>query len=112
MDTAQQAVLTIDGLQILLDALRQRGYRVVGPTVRDQAIVYDDIASIDRPAAGWTDEQDGGHYRLKRRDDDALFGYAVGPHAWKRSCTRRCCACGARSMTGTGVRVSRRARTR
>ena len=29
-------------------------------------------------------EQDGGHYRLKRRDDDALFGYAVGPHAWKR----------------------------
>ena len=36
------------------------------------------------PAAGWTDEQDGGHYRLHRRDDDALFGYAVGPHSWKK----------------------------
>ena len=34
--------------------------------------------------AGWTDEQDGGHYRLVRRDDDALFGYAVGPESWKR----------------------------
>jgi sulfhydrogenase subunit beta (sulfur reductase) len=33
---------------------------------------------------GWTDEQDGGSYRLGRRDDEALFGYAVGPHSWKR----------------------------
>ena len=84
MDTAQQAVLTTDGLQILLDALRQRGYRVVGPTVRDQAIVYDDIASIDDLPRGWTDEQDGGHYRLLHRDDEALFGYAAGPHTWKK----------------------------
>jgi sulfhydrogenase subunit beta (sulfur reductase) len=27
---------------------------------------------------------DGGHYRLHRRDDEALFGYAVGPHSWKK----------------------------
>jgi sulfhydrogenase subunit beta (sulfur reductase) len=33
---------------------------------------------------GWTDEQDGGKYRLKRRSDAALFGYAVGPHSWKK----------------------------
>ena len=33
---------------------------------------------------GWTDEQDGGRYRLARRDDEALFGYAVGPHSWKK----------------------------
>ena len=33
---------------------------------------------------GWTDRQDGGRYRLERRGDQALFGYAVGPHAWKR----------------------------
>ena len=40
-------------------------------------------ASADLPV-GWTDEQDGGHYRLRRRDDEALFGYDVGPHSWKR----------------------------
>jgi len=68
----------------MLDTLKQRGYRVVGPTVRDQAIVYDDIASLKSLPAGWTDEQDGGRYRLARRDDDALFGYAVGPHSWKK----------------------------
>jgi ferredoxin len=52
--------------------------------VRDQAIVYDDIESVDDLPRGWTDEQDGGHYRLARRADGALFGYAVGPHSWKR----------------------------
>ncbi|WP_163648781.1 4Fe-4S dicluster domain-containing protein [Modicisalibacter sp. 'Wilcox'] len=76
--------LTTDGLQALLDALRARGYRVIGPTLRDQAIVYDDIHTLDDLPAGWTDEQEAGHYRLTRRRDDALFGYAVGPHSWKR----------------------------
>lgn len=83
MDTAP-SIITTDGLQALLDALRRRNYRVLGPTVRDQAIVYDDIAALADLPRGWTDEQDGGHYRLVRRDDDALFGYAVGPHSWKK----------------------------
>ena len=26
----------------------------------------------------------GGTYRLRRRDDEALFGYNVGPHSWKQ----------------------------
>jgi hypothetical protein len=84
MDTAEQVALTIDGLQRLIDTLGRRGHRVLGPTVRDQAIVYDDIASIADLPRGWTDEQNGGRYRLLRRDDDALFGYAVGPQSSKK----------------------------
>ena len=73
-----------DALDELFGALAARGYTIIGPTVRDQAIVYDEIGcSVDLPV-GWTDEQDGGHYRLRRRDDQALFGYNVGPHSWKR----------------------------
>jgi len=64
--------------------LRRSGYTVVGPTVRDGAIVYDEITAAGELPIGWTDEQDGGHYRLRRRDDEALFGYAVGPHSLKR----------------------------
>jgi formate hydrogenlyase subunit 6/NADH:ubiquinone oxidoreductase subunit I len=71
-------------LQTLLDVLLARGYSVVGPTVSQGAIVYDQLRSVDQLPRGWTDEQSGGHYRLKRRDDDALFGYVVGPHSWKR----------------------------
>jgi ferredoxin len=68
----------------LLDALAGRGYTIIGPTVRDQAIVYDEIRRAGDLPVGWTDEQDAGRYRLRRRDDQALFGYAVGPHSWKR----------------------------
>jgi ferredoxin len=84
MDDARSFVATTEGLQALLDTLRRQGYRVIGPTLRDSAIVYDDIASVDDLPRGWTDEQDGGRYRLHRRDDGALFGYAVGPHSWKK----------------------------
>ncbi len=73
-----------DGLDELFAALRRRGFELIGPTVRDGAIVYDGIASSDDLPVGWTDEQDGGSYRLARREDEALFGYAVGPHSWKR----------------------------
>jgi ferredoxin len=56
----------------------------VGPTIREGAIVYDRVASASDLPAGWTDEQDGGKYRLKRRKDEAIFGYVVGPHSWKK----------------------------
>jgi len=77
-------VIERSDFQALLDALTRRGYKIIGPTVRDQAIVYDEIRSVDDLPVGWTDRQDGGTYRLQRRDDEALFGYAVGPHSWKQ----------------------------
>ena len=84
MTALSSAVVGPDALEALVDALRRRGFRVLGPTVRDGAIVYDDLDSAADLPIGWTDEQDGGHYRLARRDDEARFGYAVGPHSWKQ----------------------------
>ena len=80
----EPAVLERDHLERLLDILGKRGYRVLGPTVRDCAIVYDDLTSLSDAPIGWTDEQDGGTYRLKRGNDGALFGYVVGPDSWKK----------------------------
>jgi len=77
-------VFPAGALDQLLDAIRRRGFRLVGPVVKDGAICYDDIGSAADLPAGWTDEQDAGRYRLRRRDDAALFGYAVGPHSWKK----------------------------
>lgn len=71
-------------LDQLLVAIRARGFRLVGPVVADGAICYGDIASSADLPAGWTDEQDGGTYRLKHRDDEALFGYNVGPQSPKK----------------------------
>lgn len=77
-------VLRAENFQGLLDALKARGYQILGPTVRDGAIVYDELGSISDLPIGWTDEQEGGKYRLKKRADQAFFGYAVGPHSWKK----------------------------
>jgi formate hydrogenlyase subunit 6/NADH:ubiquinone oxidoreductase subunit I len=75
--------IDLEAFDGLLQELRARGYRVLGPTVRSEAIVYDEIESVADMPKGWTDEQDGGSYRLKRRDDDALFGFNVGATSWK-----------------------------
>ncbi|HLG22984.1 MAG TPA: 4Fe-4S dicluster domain-containing protein [Candidatus Manganitrophaceae bacterium] len=80
----QQSVIERRDIQRLFDLLKEKGYRPVGPTLRDGAIVYDELNSVADLPIGWTDEQDGGTYRLKKRDDEALFGYAVGPHSWKK----------------------------
>src|SRR5262245_20626574 len=77
-------VVAKDCVRFLLKALQKRGYKCVGPTVRDAAIVYEEIRSDQDLPIGYTDEQEGGTYRLKRRDDDARFGYTVGPQSWKR----------------------------
>ena len=44
-------------LDALFQALARRGYRIVGPTIRDGAIVYDELGSSADLPAGWTDEQ-------------------------------------------------------
>ncbi len=69
-----QVIFPASAVDKLLDAVRLRGFRPVGPVVRDGAICYGDIASAADLPAGWTDEQDAAAYRLKRRDDGALFG--------------------------------------
>ncbi|MDD3763347.1 MAG: 4Fe-4S dicluster domain-containing protein [Nevskiales bacterium] len=99
------AVLTVDGFQCLIDELQRRGYRVIGPTVADGAIVYDDLASVDALPRGVGDAQDAGRYRLTRRDDEALFGYAVGPHSWKRFLNPPRLKLWSSRREGDGVRV-------
>jgi ferredoxin len=81
---AMALVIDVAGLDGLVSVLRGRGYSVIGPVARDGAIVYDELESASDLPAGWMDVQDGGSYRLERREDDALFGYAVGPTSWKR----------------------------
>jgi ferredoxin len=84
MPVAEAAVIDPDALEELVRALRGRGFRVRGPMVREGAIVYDELDSAGQLPIGWTDEQAPGRYRLERRDDEARFGFAVGPHSWKQ----------------------------
>jgi sulfhydrogenase subunit beta (sulfur reductase) len=82
--THAASMLTLPQLDQIIALLQSRGYQVIGPAVRDGAIVYDEVEKISDLPVGWTDEQEAGHYRLQRRNDEALFGYAVGPQSWKK----------------------------
>jgi ferredoxin len=79
-----RAVIAPEALDALVGILRRRGYRVLGPSVRDGAIVYAELEGGEELPVGWTDRQEAGTYRLERRGDEARFGFAVGPHSWKQ----------------------------
>jgi sulfhydrogenase subunit beta (sulfur reductase) len=66
-----------------MEALRVAGYRLIGPTVRDGAISYGEIRTSSELPVGWGDQQSPGAYRLQRRGDDAVFGFAAPAESFK-----------------------------
>ena len=81
--TRAPAVLDRAGLDALIAVLRADGFRVIGPTVRDGAIVLAELDSGQRLPAGWGVDSAPGSYRLRRRDDAAVFGHSAGASSWK-----------------------------
>lgn len=79
-----QFVIDVVGLRKVLVNLLIKGFNLVGPQVRDNAIVYDSIETLDDLPKNWKDEQGPGFYRLHKTDDGKYFNYTVGPHSWKK----------------------------
>ncbi len=77
-------LLDWEALEEFFTALKRRGFTLIGPQLQDGAIVYDQLEKPEDLPLGWQDVQDKGSYRLHQRDDEAAFGYVVGPHSWKR----------------------------
>jgi ferredoxin len=71
------------GLERLIDVLGRRGFTVLGPTVRNGAIVNAPVRQVADLPVGWGDDQDAAHYRLRRREDDKVFGFASGAQSAK-----------------------------
>ncbi|MCW1957600.1 MAG: 4Fe-4S dicluster domain-containing protein [Mycobacterium sp.] len=76
--------VVIDGLHDLVQELRRRGLQVVGPTLRDNAIVLAEIDSAAELPYGWGVDVAPGTYRLRARADRAAFGHSAGPQSWKQ----------------------------
>jgi ferredoxin len=77
-------VIAVEGLTQLYHALVAGGYRVIGPTVQDGAIVLRELSSAAELPFGWGVRLEPGGYQLRRRDDQAAFGHSAGPQSWKR----------------------------
>lgn len=67
----------------VLNAVAERGFELIGPTVKDNAIVYDRVHHASDFPIGLTDEQERGMYRLRETGQPALFSFAVGPRSPK-----------------------------
>ncbi len=72
-----------DDLDRLVTQLQHDAHQVIAPRLRDGAIVYGPVGSLDEVATGWRDRLSPGHYRLQADPDGALFGHHSGPNAWK-----------------------------
>ena len=77
-------MVLLSGLDNLIARLRDDGYRVIGPTVRDAAVVLDEIHAADQLPSGWGVDAAPGRYRLRRRSDRSAFATSAGPQSWKR----------------------------
>jgi ferredoxin len=72
----------VAGVTRLVEALERRGYRVLGPVVRDGAIRIGPVASADDLPRGLRAELGPGTARLRDAGDGAFFAHAVGPDSW------------------------------
>ena len=68
-------------LEVLISALRERGYIVIGPVARDGAVVYDEIASASELPTGLRDRQAGERIRSSEERQrlmlESVVDYAI-----------------------------------
>ncbi|WP_367607106.1 4Fe-4S dicluster domain-containing protein [Legionella sp. W05-934-2] len=72
-----------DRIDDLIAVLKQHGYRVIGPQVRDGAIIYDELAMAKHLPWGWRDIQQPGSYQLKQLNTKRAFAFSVGTQGLK-----------------------------
>lgn len=77
-------VLPRGDFQRLLDALNAKGYRIVGPTVREGSVVWETISSVFELPIGWRDHQEPGRYRLEQTGSHEVFGVVHGSQSLKQ----------------------------
>ena len=68
----------------LFEALRADGRRVVGPTLADGAVIYDELESPAELPTGWETDTAPGTYRLRETGSDRSFDYVLPVTSWKR----------------------------
>ena len=76
-------VLSRFDLQRFFDILGSKGYRIVGPSVRDGSVMWETIQFVSDLPSGWRDHQEPGRYRLEQTGSRDIFGVVHGPQSLK-----------------------------
>ena len=84
MVTSVAYLLPRSELDRLFGALAADGRRIVGPTIAEGAVVYDELSGASDLPHGWTADTAPGTYRLRPTGGERAFDYGVALTAWKR----------------------------
>ncbi|MBS0287855.1 MAG: 4Fe-4S dicluster domain-containing protein [Proteobacteria bacterium] len=83
MKANKKGKLKAQDLNLLFSSLQKAGFDLIGPKLTDNCITYDHIQTAQDLPQGWSDFQEKGTYRLKKRNDNAYFGYNIGNRSFK-----------------------------
>ena len=67
----------------LFEVLKAAGFRILGPTVRQGAVQWDELSSPEELPLGWRDHQSPGHYQLEPDEHHRFFNVVHGPQSIK-----------------------------
>jgi ferredoxin len=81
--TLQAFFLARDALAQLFNQLDAHYDRIIGPTVKDGAVVYAELQSPQQLPAGFRDTTAAGHYRLEKEDSPRCFDWVSTPQGLK-----------------------------
>ena len=84
MEERKLHIVPRSGLEQLISVLRDEHHTVIGPTLREEVIVFDEITKTADLPTGFIDRQSPGSYRVEKTDGEQYFAYVLGPHSWKR----------------------------
>jgi sulfhydrogenase subunit beta (sulfur reductase) len=80
------STITIEkpAFNVLLLRLKEDGYLPIGPRVKDESLVYDEIENLDDLPQGYVTDQKPGHFRLVHEKHTRHFNIIPGTHSWKK----------------------------
>lgn len=83
LEMGSTVALPKSALQELIANLKQMGYEVLGPQIKDHAVVYASLTNIEDLPRGYTSDQKPGSYQLVYTGHENYFDITPGPHSWK-----------------------------
>ena len=73
-----------EDLTTLISLLQKKGYKTIGPTIKENALVLTDVNKLEDFPIGYSTVQEKGSFRLKQNLNKQYFGFTTGHDSWKQ----------------------------
>jgi hypothetical protein len=82
--TYTNRIYSLSTFSRLVQIVQSESYPLYGPKVHNAVLFYDILFSEQDLPSDLEDEQRPGYHKLKKRSEQASFGYNIGPHSWEK----------------------------